>query len=154
VIKIVPADESHIACLARDMRAMDCMECRAVGREPEEALKKVMETSLWCITALDDDKPIAMLGVVARNMIEAKGIPWMLGSEKIYESTRDIVTLAPHIVRMMRETFSSLENLVSVDNHRAISFLRHYGWKLTDERHMIGGVEFAKFTDERNFEIV
>jgi hypothetical protein len=34
---------------------------------------------------------------------------------------------------------------VHVENHRAISFLRHFGWTVAGERIEIGGLEFVRF---------
>ncbi len=86
-----------------------------------------------------------MMGVSPRSMIEGVGVPWMLGTERVYDHGRDLVRYAPAIVGEMHATFDVLENLVSADNARAIRFLRHVGFEICAPVSMFGGVAFVHF---------
>jgi hypothetical protein len=96
-----------------------------------------------------DGEPCAMMGVVPRNMLEGSGTPWMLGSEQIYDSARLLVRYGPGIIAEMRASFERLENMVHVENDRAIRFLRHFGWTISEQREAIGGIDFVRFYDVR-----
>lgn len=142
---LVAADPAHIPHLAATMRPVDVVEVGAFGRSPEGALRHSLASSLWALTVFENGDPIAMLGVTPKNMMLGSGVPWMLGSERIYRNARALVSLAPIVISEMRSTFPILENLVSVDNARAHSFLRHCGWQLSEEITEVGGVQFVRF---------
>lgn len=144
-MRLVEALPEHIPHLAANMRAHDRRECAAFGKAPYTALEHALKSSLWALTAMEDE-PVAMLGVSPRSMIEGIGVPWMLGTERIYDSGRALVALVPPVVAEMRASFERLENVVSKDNDRAISFLRHFGWRVSDEVVPVGGVEFVRFS--------
>lgn len=127
------------------MREADRIEVRAFGKSPRRALEHGLAASLWALTALVDDEPHAMMGVAPRSMIEGVGIPWMLGSERIYDHARDLARYGPGIIGEMRASFERLENVVHIQNHRALRFLRHFGWQVSDEPEVIGGLEFVRF---------
>lgn len=148
MIRLVPASKGHIPFLADTMRPADMVEVGALGKSPRRALDAALSSSLWALTALEDDVPVAMLGVTPKNMLASTGVPWMLGSDRIYDNARALVILVPSVVALMHDTFRTLENAVSVDNARAISFLRHWGWHVGEEKIEIGGVEFVRFYSE------
>lgn len=145
-MRLVEAEASHIAPLAARMREMDRIEVGAFGRTPETALRLGLASSVWALTALVDEEPHAMMGVSPRNMIEGVGIPWMLGSERIYDHGRDLVRYGPSIIAEMRRSFERLENVVHTGNVRAIRFLRHFGWEISEQLETHGGVEFVRFS--------
>lgn len=128
------------------MRDMDRLEAHAFGMTPEKALRHGMKSSVWSLTALVDDEPHAMMGVAPVNMIEGIGVPWMLGSERIYHHARDLARYGPGIIAEMRGSFERLENVVHIGNHRALRFLRHFGWTISEQPETIGGVEFVRFS--------
>ena len=86
-----------------------------------------------------------MMGVTSRSMVEAIGVPWMLGTERVYDHARDLVRYAPMILAEMHATFETLENLVSADNDRAIRFLSHVGFEIYEPVSMVGGTAFVHF---------
>ncbi|HWW56357.1 MAG TPA: hypothetical protein VN047_05645 [Sphingopyxis sp.] len=144
-MKLVEADTSHIPFLADHMRPADVMECAAIGRRPVSALTNALRSSLWALTAIVDDQPHAMMGVTSRSMVEAVGVPWMLGTERIYDHARDLVRYAPAILAEMHLTFDRLENLAAADNDRALRFLRHVGFEICAEPINVGGTSFVHF---------
>lgn len=128
------------------MRDADRLEVGAFGKTPETALRHALASSVWALTALVDDTPEAMMGVSPKSMIEGIGVPWMLGSEKIYDHARDLVRYGPAIIGEMRRGFERLENVVHQENHRALRFLRHFGWTISDTPETIGGLDFVRFS--------
>lgn len=142
---LVEAEPSHIPYLAAHMRKPDIEECAAFERGPGAALRHGLGSSLWALTAIVDGEPHAMMGVAPRNMMAGEGVPWMLGTERVYDHGRDLVRLTPAILGEMFAAFSHLENLVSMANDRAIRFIRHAGFELSPEPVMVGGVAFARF---------
>jgi hypothetical protein len=143
-MELVAADSSHIDYLAANMREADVIECEAAGHSPKRALEGALRCSYWSLTAINDN-PQAMLGVGSLNMITGEGIPWMLGTEVIYDNPRLIVQWAPRVIGLMLNTFDALENLCSSDNSRALSFLKHVGFEVSPEEQEIGGVNFVRF---------
>lgn len=144
-MRLVEASPSHIPFLAEHMRSADVMECTAIGRSPQEALSTALRSSLWALTAIVDDEPHAMLGVTSRNMIEGVGVPWMLGTERVYDHGRDLLRYSPQILAEMHASFPVLENLVSADNVRALRYIRRVGFEFRLEPHIIGGIAFVHF---------
>lgn len=145
-MKLVAAEPAHVPHLAATMREADRIEVGAIGRTPESALRMGLASSLWALTAIDDGEPLAMLGVCPRNMMAGDGVPWMLGSERIYDRARELVRYGPAIIAEMRSRFERLENVVHIDNVRAIRFLRHFGWSVSEEPETIGGLPFVRFS--------
>jgi hypothetical protein len=146
----VPARLVHCGPLAANLREMDRLECRALGRTPKDALRSGLRCSLDALTALDENgKPGAMMGVVPVSMIEGRGTAWMLGTEEIYRHGRDLLTYGPLIVEHWLQTFRVLENIIAAENVRAIRLLRHWGFTVGESGKMHGGVEFVPFHIER-----
>jgi hypothetical protein len=144
-VNLVAAEPEHIPFLAEHMREADRNECRACGRGPTEGLQSALGSSVWALTALLDGEPHAMMGVAPLNMIEGAGIPWMLGTERIYDSARLLVRHGPAIVGEMRKLFPTLTNMVAADNHRAKRFIRHFGWEINERQTIVGGVAMQRF---------
>ncbi|PQM29401.1 hypothetical protein CVO77_00225 [Sphingopyxis lindanitolerans] len=144
-MRLVEAEPAHIPFLAENMRPSDVAECAAFGRDPSDALANALTISLWALTAIVDDQPHAMMGVASRSMIEGVGIPWMLGTERVYDHGRDLVRHAPVVLAEMHATFPQLENLVSADNARALRFLRHVGFEICEAPINVSGTAFLHF---------
>ncbi|MAO79585.1 MAG: hypothetical protein CMH82_02760 [Nocardioides sp.] len=143
-MRLVEATPDHIPHLAANMRDADVREVRALGRSSRDALEAGLRASLWALTAIDDE-PVAMLGVAPKSMLEGVGVPWMLGSERVYSSGRALLSFAPRVIAEMEATFARLENVVDADNVRALRFLRWSGFEIYGAPVQIGGVSFLRF---------
>ena len=108
-----------------------------------------LRMSLKPVTVLIDGRPEGMLGAVPMSMIGGKALVWMLGTDTLYRHPRGWALLAPRVIDDMLATFSRLENVVSADNHRAISFLAHVGFHVGGTVRNISGVDFVPFSIER-----
>jgi ribosomal protein S18 acetylase RimI-like enzyme len=131
------------------MRAIDRRECAALGHSPKAALRAGLLYSLKPYTALKDGRPEAMMGVVPQSLASGRGTVWMLGTDEVYTAARELALLGPQILTLMTDQCPILENVVSVDNVRAISFLRHLGFKVGGHSVVRNGVEFIPFRYER-----
>lgn len=144
-VELVPSLPSHIGRLARDMRDIDRIECLAMGHEPKAALRSARRRSLWSLTVLADGAPIAMLGLVAMNLVEGVGLPWFLATDAAYKQGRSFLVEGPAVIALMRQSTPTLINLVSAENSRAIRTLKRWGFSIGDTREMHGGVAFLPF---------
>ena len=145
IVDLVPARPAHVGTIAHRMRAWDRIEVEAAGKSPRRALRLAMRDSLWTLTAVIDGKPEAMFGVVPVSLVESLGVPWFLGTERIYDQGRSMLTKGRDVIAHMRRTFSHLENVVAADNARAIRMLRAWGFSVGDQREWHGGVAFVRF---------
>jgi hypothetical protein len=150
-IELKPARLVHTGPIAARIREMDRIECEALGKTPKAAIRWGLATSLSAYTAIGDGKPVAMIGVAAENMLEGRGTIWMLGTDDVFKSGRALMTYGPLLIEMWLERFKVIENIVSIDNARAINLLQRLGFTIdiTDVR-IHGGVEFIPFWIERS----
>jgi hypothetical protein len=127
-VKLVPAKLTHIGPVATKMRAADQEECRAFGREPKDALRYSVRTSLEALTAIDGDgRPLAIMGVATAGLMSGKGVPWLLGTDEVFRHGRALLELGPRVIDAWLGVFDVLENEVSLENDRAIRLLRRWG---------------------------
>lgn len=148
-IKLVPARLVHVGPIAANMRRIDRLECTALGRSPKEALRGGLRCSLSAFTALEDQIPIAMLGVVPEALMGGIGRIWMLGTDRVFQNPRALLALAPPILDDWLSTFARLENIISAENEAALRLLRRWGFSIDDATEVRGGVEFVRFWRER-----
>lgn len=144
-VEIVAASPLHVGPIATRMREIDARECEAMGHRPKDALRAGMRQSLWSLTAIVDERPEAMFGVVAQSMVDCRAVPWFLGTDRIYGCGRHMLTKGRDVIALMRRTFSTLENVVSVENVRAIRLLKRWGFEVGDEVTIYGDVPFVPF---------
>jgi hypothetical protein len=89
------------------------------------------------------ESPLAMFGVYAADMLSGVGVPWFLGPTRCSDYGRDLMARGPKIIAWWHETFGVMENLVSVENVKAIALLK---WGASvGEAKVHGGVEFVPF---------
>lgn len=148
MIRLAPAEPSHVNRIANNMREDDRIECQALGRTPKQALRQGLRNSTFALTALYDDEPAAMFGVAPGNAIEGVGRPWFLGTEQVFGCAKPLLIMAAPIMAEMHRHFRRLENIVSCRNRRAIRMLGRWGFELGGEAMTIGGVEFVPFWRE------
>jgi ribosomal protein S18 acetylase RimI-like enzyme len=148
-VRIVAASPAHIGTIANRMRECDVIECRAMGHSPKQALRAGFIGSSLCWTATVDGRPEAMFGLVVRSALGGEGVPWMLGTEAIYQHPREMLRAAPGVLATFFNSTPRLSNLVAVSNARAIRFLRRCGFEIREEVILFAGTEFVAFSQER-----
>lgn len=144
MMTIVPASPAHIRRIANRMRAVDQLECRAHGREPVEALRYSLRSSLEAWTALEDGRPVAMFGVCPLSMIGRSASPWLLGTEDVGRHGRLLLTHGRRTIERWRDHFDEMSNEVAASNTLAIRLLRHWGATFGEEV-AYGGTAFRRF---------
>lgn len=143
---MVPASLVHVGPIASKMREADRRECEAFGRSPKDALRASLRTSLEAMTALSEDgEPLCMVGIVAADMLSGKATPWLLATDRMLEHKTDLVRIGRRVIGAWLDHFPEMENLVSVENVKAIALLRRWGAEVGKERRVIGGLEFVPF---------
>lgn len=141
---------THIGPIANRMREIDRIECAALGRNPKNALRSGLRFSSISLTASDEHGPQAMMGVVPEDLMAGRGTVWMLGSDAIYDHGRDLLIAGPVILAAWLRAFRRLENIVAVENDRAIRLLRHWGFTIGEDIETHSGVTFLPFFIERS----
>ncbi len=127
------------------MRAIDQDECRASGHTPKGALRHSLMNSSKAWTALVDDQPEAMFGVVVTSALTGEGVPWFLGTDEVYRHGRALMTWGPGLLSRMHDSSPTLRNVVSSANGRAIRLLERWGFNVAREEQMIGGMAMRAF---------
>lgn len=106
-----------------------------------------VDHSLYCWSAVDQDgRLVAMLGVVAADLLGGLGVPWMLGTDLVEQQQRALVRLSRAYIPRMMQALPKLVNYVDARNERAIRFLRHAGFYVAKaEPHGPLGLPFHPF---------
>ncbi len=128
------------------MRAADRMECAALGRSPKEGIRIGLRTSLAPLTVLVDGRPEAMMGIVPGSLLAGTATVWMLGTEEMYRQRRALVSYGRDVLEWLCDGLHEVSNIVSVDNDRAIRFLRFLGFHVGGAVQHHREVAFVPFT--------
>lgn len=147
-VRLVPARHKHINWVANRMRDIDRAECEAFGRSPKAALRTALARSEIAWTALVDDRPEAMFGVVVESVLGRDGRPWFLGTDEVYRHGRELLMWGPALISRLHNSNLILSNLVSTRNSRAIRLLEHWGFTVASEEQEFGGEMFRAFKKE------
>jgi hypothetical protein len=146
--RLVPGEIQHVCDLAQRLRRIDRIECRAMGQSAEQALRHGLAKSAQTWTALIDDTPHAMFGVVIVSATRGEGIPWFLGSDQVARHARLLIAQGPAIVTEMHRHARCLVNFVSSGNRQAIRLLEHWGFTVEQQRVVVRSVAFRRFIRE------
>lgn len=117
-----------------------------MGHSPKQALRNGIMASSLCYTATVDGRPEAMFGLVITSALGGDGVPWMLGTEAIYDHPREMLRWGPRFLSQFRNSTPTLRNVVAVSNARAIRFLRRCGFQIGKEVIVFAGTEFVTFS--------
>lgn len=148
LIRLVPGALDHVPLLAERLRAIDRIECAAMGLTGAEALTRGVLTSAVCWTALVDGEPQAMFGVVIECAAGGDGVPWFLGSDCVAAHGRALLRQGPGLIAAMHRHARTLRNYVSADNAQAIGLLEHWGFSVATAPILIRGLPFRRFIRE------
>jgi GNAT superfamily N-acetyltransferase len=146
--RLVPASAEHVSILAKRLRPIDRIECEAMGRSAEEALRHGLFASARTWSALIGDEPHAMFGVVVESVASGHAIPWFLGSDQVARHARLLIARGPAILTAMHRHGSRLCNFVSSENRQAIRLLEHWGFTVEHELVVMRNVAFRRFIRE------
>jgi hypothetical protein len=147
-VRLVPARWVHINRIANNLRDIDRREAEAMGFTAKSALRAALAQSVNAWTALVDDRPEAMFGVVVESALGGEGTPWFLGTDEVYRHGRELVMWGPPMISRLTDSRMRLRNLVSAENVRAIRLLKKWGFTVSDDEQEFGGMMFRLFVKE------
>ncbi len=147
-VRLVRAEPGHVRALAPKIRAIDRLECEAMGRTVEQALAHGLAAGARTWSALIDDAPHAMFGVVVVSAACGEAVPWFLGSDEVPRYGRMLLETGPRIVTAMHGHGCRLSNFVSADNRQAIRLLERWGFTVEPEPVVVRDVAFRRFIRE------
>lgn len=128
------------------MREADHIECKALGRSPKDALRLGLRTGLHVLTAVEDDgTPVAMFGLFVVSSLGGEARPWFLGTDLVFDHPRELLTIGRMVLDWWRAEFPVLENIVAVENVKAIRLLHHWGAVVGGKEEAHKGVIFVPF---------
>ena len=113
------------------LRAADKLELKAsCGYGPITALTQSIHASDEAWVAVDEEGvAILMFGVVNAGQ-DFVGVPWMLGSDGIYQHTRQLQSQCRQWLDVIHEDYSLLFNYVHAENPKAIRWLQWMGFTI------------------------
>lgn len=144
-IQVVPARVTHVGPIASRIRAIDRIECEAMGHSAKQALRQGFMLSDRCWTALVDGRPEAMFGAVTVSAIDRRVTVWFLGTDEVYRHGRLLRSWGPALIRRAVDSRWWAGNLVSSANGKAIRLLKAWGFTVEPEEQMVSGVPFRQF---------
>jgi hypothetical protein len=143
-ISIVPTTKDHVAYILETLREADKWEIEAAGGNPEYALYRTLECSLWSNTALLDETPVAFWGIAGVALGDV-GVPFLLTSKDVLKVPA--ITFArvyKNQIQRMRKSFPHLENCVDANYTGAVKMLKIAGFSLGEPFEAGKGV-YRKF---------
>jgi len=147
-VRLVPARAEHVPDLAKRMRAIDRLECEAMGLCAESALRRGLATSARTWTALSGNEVQAMFGVIVVSAADGDGIAWFLGSDQVGRHARLMIAGGPAVLAEMHRYARCLRNFVSAENRQAIRLLEHWGFTVEQRLVVVRSVAFRRFIRE------
>lgn len=138
-----PATLNDAVSLAPRLRAADKAELRACGHLDTEMVlieSIVLSDEAWAYEA--GGKVLALMGVVGE---DTYGVPWLLGSDELFNHRKAIMQLPFEYVPRWVEKYGKLMNIVHTGNHRSVRWLKYIGFTL-GEPVQFNGHFFYPFT--------
>lgn len=130
-VEIVPAEQRHIAPVARAMRPADRAEIWAANRSlPDEALARSLATSPIAWAGLLNGEPVCLFGAGALSLLAGIGSPWLLGTDAIEANPVRFLRRCRPTVLAMRTVFPVLTNHVDTRNTLSIRWLVWLGARI------------------------
>lgn len=128
--QIIPALPEHISTIVACIREDDLRELALLSCGPDALLRMSLRTAFAAWTGTVDGVPICMFGVSSGEIGE--GRPWMIGTKDLDRFAFLFLRRCRPQVERMLAIRSVLANYVSVDNTRAIEWLRWLGFEFSE----------------------
>lgn len=132
-----PVEPGDISYVAENMRKADREELEAAygtTRTPRFVLELSVKSTPDASTILSPSgsgEPVALIGTRPPALLgEGKAVPWMLGTDKIFQFPRAFVQGGRGYVKDMLEKYGALENFVDVRNVVSARWLKNIGFTL------------------------
>lgn len=119
-----------IRIVADNMRTLDEVEVLLLTKKPPyEALCESVSGSIASYCGYFDGIPGGIFGISKMN--DEVGIPWMLGTDRMTQHSREWMSMAPMIVDLMHDQFPVLTNVVYEKNYKSIRWLHRLGFEFS-----------------------
>lgn len=131
-----------------NLRLADKLEARHLGCDRWEYVYDSMRSSDILYQVIDDSGNI--LGVTGTAPISGDSgfCVWFLGTKKLACHKRDFATTGKALVKEYLFRKGELKNFISVENHEALTFIKHNGATLLDPVKLGDGL-FVPFVIKR-----
>ncbi len=113
--------------MATRMRAAACVTLQSFGFKPRQALHRVYISSFYCRTALIDDRPVAMWGIMGTLMSECAYV-WLVMSDGIANVPRTIIREAKAELSEIMANYSDVATTVLPEDDAAVRFALYLGF--------------------------
>lgn len=140
-MRVVKSKRSHALYIASNIRLNDRVELDKVGLSASDALLHGLESG-ECYTALADDVPCMMFGLVPNGFSSA--LVWALGTDAISDNRKQFLSESKKWRDSFLSDYDMLYNYVDADNHDAVRWLTWLGAKF-DEPIPRGKGVFMRF---------
>jgi hypothetical protein len=145
---LVPAAAEHVAPIAAHARQADIDELWAQAHAtPAECMTHGIEASVRAYTAMLDDVPVCMFGVVAAEAM-GEGAPWMVGTTALdsLRAQKDVLRISRAAIAEFQALFPNLYNLVDDRNAAAKRWLQWLGFTVLPAKPLgMDGEMFCPF---------
>lgn len=133
-LNLVPCTRGALRHIAHYLRQADVDELSATreGAFNEYAvlLESTAISEVIHIAETPYGEPIAVFGLAPIHWAENTGCPWMLGTDKLQDYPRDVITLGKQFAIEWGKKYSMLTNCVDARNTKSIAWLKHSGYEV------------------------
>jgi hypothetical protein len=135
-IEVRDATHSDILYVARHIREEDRREIAASClMDPKHIMLATYRQSGVARCGTVDGEPVVVFGVAENTLLGSGcGIPWLIGTPKIYEHERAFLRRNKRMVYQWIKAYGRLSNYVDARNHRAIKWLEWLGFKMEEAK--------------------
>lgn len=158
-VQIHPINEAAIIHVAEHISKADELEILTVSSASENPLS-VEDCLRWSVDASQGDSfaihpildgkvapPVALFGVVNdEERSEGMGVVWMVCTDMLVHTSRDIMKIAPGIFEEWFKQYpNGLHNRIDTRNERHLRWIKKFGADVPGPGVFIRGVPFAYF---------
>lgn len=139
-------EESFLNEFLKDIRKADIEEISAFTNDIRKELEESIQNSNVAIKVLSkDNKPLCIYGVTKIKGIEGHMI-WCVGTNEMMKYKKSFVKMSKHILGNWKKQYGTMYNCVSVDNKKAIAWLKYLGANFSEPFPISGtGKNFMNF---------
>ena len=146
VTMYTPEDGEHVAA---NMREMDVFECKAVGFSTSlEAINESVKASNQAWSLCYGNMPLCVFGDVSDSAGGA--VIWELGTNAIRHHKKGFMMSSRKIIHNYLKRYKYLTNVVCMDNHESVRWLKWLGAEFLEDTAIIQGKPFQRFYIERS----
>lgn len=132
-VSIEPTVLADLDELSANMRDIDIKECKLMHNAPPIlALKHSFAASHEVLTGRVNGELVTVFGIARVSVLNADGIPWMLGTDLIDKYAFTFVRRSRKLINKWSEDHPVMKNYVHVDNTISIHWLKWLGFDVKE----------------------